>query len=317
MAWHGSGLVILTGHLTTHKMPSHALVKYGYRYGSRAIGAYGRYQLGKYRMAGYAARAAYRYGPRAIRAGARLVRWARRRKSKWHRRSVPSAPSAKSRFEYLVQNSVLSQRKLYVKAIEFQPSNTQANIFARQSLNCWLSGIKVCEKFWLPVVTAGEIPVQGVELHWALVQAKHEVRPTDLPSYKNVIMTDFFSAAGALGSNASTRDFIEPTTGSNYDFGYQCDGLNKQNVHVISHRRRYMEPPSTAVLAQGRNRAHIRKYFKLGKRFAFWDMNDAYGKHPIFLLTWWQVRDANQWDPLTAYQQDWVYTTRSIKTYYR
>lgn len=263
---------------------STALVRYAAkRAAPMAIRYYGKRRFKRARLAGYAARAAYNYGPTAYRAGRKIVRWA----SKWGKRSNRSVKGRSTSVRAEISSGTnIPMRALNFDVIRFPASNSQANVNARENNIMHLSGIKVCHQFNSRFTTGFD----NVEMHWALCQQKQEGVLDQA-----YIRSEFFKDNSIQGAADQVRSFIDAAAGTNYDFRYQCLPINTGRFNVLTHKRRIICPNNSNTQATGRNVWKINKYFKINKKIAFNDMADEVGKCPWFVVYWYQSQTPEGW----------------------
>lgn len=252
------------------------------------------------------------------RAAGKIARWGvsrlYRMRFNRYRKAVKGAGRYhnKSFMEMTSGSPALVVQTLYFDVIRFQNSSLQTTINARQSFRTKLKGIKICHQFNRYASAGGtDTPY---EVHWALCQMKQDTDSvSDILPY---IRTEFFRDTRSL--NSRTRDFQDCTAVSPYDYSYNCLHLNKDRFNILSHKRRILNARDSNTSVNNSWTWKINKYFKINKQIEFTDMNDTFGKHPFFVVYWYNLVSSLDWpnapaDPRTINRLNVQYL---YQTYY-
>jgi len=203
--------------------------------------------------------------------------------SKYGKR-IQAAPSRRSNESDTV-NQVLASfghRQLQYQALaNFPPADSINNDGRRNKNVMFFTGAKVCYIFRHRIKWAdGGRPMQ---LHFAIVQLK-----TKGAGVANLRGGFFVDKSQLVGKET---DFVDALPSQVYDARYNCCGLNKANMNIITHIKRIIHPPpdpTTGGLAMLNTKyiCKIDKYYSFRKRLEFNSMNALQPEHAIACVYW-------------------------------
>ena len=242
---------------------------------------------------------------RAKRAVTTIQRFYRKR-SKAQRRSAPSSRQTTRQFGNVQspgQLETFTQRTLHVDPVPFPGQG--ADVGLRLGSTIKLSGVKICERITNPTQRA-------VRLHWCLVQPKDRGEETAAQ-----LSPAFFREPQG---NARVRAFVDAQNGDEFDFAYDCYGLNPDKFHIITHKKIVLSPKDNGNNFENelahRWMFNHDKYYKFKKRFTFTTAQDTIPEHPILRVYWFQVIDPNDWNDETNQALELTRTKKSC-VYFR
>lgn len=295
------------------------------RYGARAALPYVRRagNLKRVQMAAKAIQFAFRNRKSIKRAGTKIVRWVKRRKTtKYGKRMKAPMPKQRSAVSGYptVQNSVdLPLASMNYQLVEYPNRDADNNLNTRTGIYIKLKGIKFCRQFEVLTVegngTAGEI--RPIIMHYALVELKDsDLEPT---LWGDQFRAKFFRSFNE--TNDRHTPFVDNQIGSGWSSIQNCLNMNPDGeFNIIWHKRRRMMQPTqlndgtlNGNVKAGSYIWHFEKYIKFNKKISYTNLDSTVSQHPMFEIFWYQTLTPTNYpsggNEIAAFVKTWAHHT--------
>lgn len=234
-------------------------------------------------------RSAARMAQMAKRRVARFVQARMRRRQNRDRtvrnartRSGPNAQQGGPSFQTFAGTpQTLRVKTLDSTVIQFPARNGAEHDRLRESI--FLNGIKICLNF-------KNDATYPVVVH--IVVCRQRTRSSSQVDSATSMFRNY------TNNDSYDTGFINDLADNTYNHQYECLGLNKEKMHILTHSRLTLQPDTSSN--GGRHIKEWRRYFKIKKRITFDTSSDTTPQFPFYLMMWYQPKHSGDYATNTS-----------------